>query len=824
MVARGYEGDGMAVAAALESMGLTAMSARHLESRYHPGPSRGAWLRLPLQPAAAPAAAAVAGAHPAAGPVAGTARDDPEFGVRFRDARQDGVAEVVQGRLDVARGGRDGGQGRLHAANRLQLLADAGERDTDGLRIHLDGPVAQRGERQQASQPEGRLQRGAVRRLGIEDAVDVAGADIERRDPGRRMGRREHDQGDGRIAVGARLAQLVAHGPAGDGPVLGLDDHADVGAAGDLRVERQHEVALLGGDRGAGLQAGPVEEVAAPASDVAQEVGHQRLEVGALGGRSGPFGAARRGGRLDGREAVVQLREAVADLLAELVQRRVEARRVEQQREARRVAIEVGAQQLAHAADGTVAALLVEQVVDERAERAAIAQELLQGARQAPVAVGEVEAQRLFQRAAGLLVGDLGARQQGVELVAYDVHVDRHAGVLERHQADAHGALDDRRAAPRRDARPGTRPPRRPPAGGPGCAPGRRRSRPRQSRSSGAGRRPGRTVTGGRSSRRRRLPWDRPRLGTVQVRRPASEPATAAASATTRGQHQEAQVERDREEEVAGDDGADGDVLGGVHGRSQAPRCHLGWHDPGPLTPIGMSAGRMAACSGSRAGCGAGPRAWPWCSASSAPVAGGRRARADPPRRPRRSDRRRQRPARAGLRVANGIRHSDLDAWPDPHAVPCAAARPRFLGILQRRRHPGALHLQRRGRLAAPGLEPCAPGHRRLRPGGRGHGRERVRALGRRRHPGRPVTSLAAGQRAGVAGRNSFGGVGLRRAVSAGRARARTTTSSRCTPCRIAWAWAACRPRPRSVRPRPGSPWRRPTSRGRSAARAPCPG
>jgi len=55
MVARGYEGDGMAVAAALESMGLTAMSARHLASRYHPGPSRGAWLRLPLRPAAPPA-------------------------------------------------------------------------------------------------------------------------------------------------------------------------------------------------------------------------------------------------------------------------------------------------------------------------------------------------------------------------------------------------------------------------------------------------------------------------------------------------------------------------------------------------------------------------------------------------------------------------------------------------------------------------------------------------------------------------------------------------------------------------------------------------
>ena len=55
MVARGYEADGLAVATALESMGLTAMSARHLESRYHAGASRGAWLRLPLEPATPPA-------------------------------------------------------------------------------------------------------------------------------------------------------------------------------------------------------------------------------------------------------------------------------------------------------------------------------------------------------------------------------------------------------------------------------------------------------------------------------------------------------------------------------------------------------------------------------------------------------------------------------------------------------------------------------------------------------------------------------------------------------------------------------------------------
>ena len=50
MVARGFAGEGHTVAAALEAMGLQAMSARHLGSRYRPGPSRGAWLRLPLVP------------------------------------------------------------------------------------------------------------------------------------------------------------------------------------------------------------------------------------------------------------------------------------------------------------------------------------------------------------------------------------------------------------------------------------------------------------------------------------------------------------------------------------------------------------------------------------------------------------------------------------------------------------------------------------------------------------------------------------------------------------------------------------------------------
>ena len=50
MVGRGFVGEGLAVAAALEAMGLPSMSARHLDSPYRSGPSEGNWLRLPLHP------------------------------------------------------------------------------------------------------------------------------------------------------------------------------------------------------------------------------------------------------------------------------------------------------------------------------------------------------------------------------------------------------------------------------------------------------------------------------------------------------------------------------------------------------------------------------------------------------------------------------------------------------------------------------------------------------------------------------------------------------------------------------------------------------
>ncbi len=77
-------------------------------------------------------------------------------------------------------------------------------------------------------------------------------------------------------------------------------------------------------------------------------------------------------------------------------------------------------------------------------------EEPLQGPRQAPVAVREVRAQRLLERGRGPLVDLLGLAEHPLELGPDGVHVDGHAGVLEREQADAQGALDERAPIPRR--------------------------------------------------------------------------------------------------------------------------------------------------------------------------------------------------------------------------------------------------------------------------------------------------------------------------------------------------------------------------------------
>ena len=114
-----------------------------------------------------------------------------------------------------------------------------------------------------------------------------------------------------------------------------------------------------------------------------------------------------------------------ADLRAELVQRRAQPCGVQQLREARGVPVEVGAQQDAHAPDGRVAALLVEELAGERAQLAAVPEEGFQRSRQPAVAVREVGPQDLVHLAGDPLVERLGLAHHGLELVAHDVHVQR---------------------------------------------------------------------------------------------------------------------------------------------------------------------------------------------------------------------------------------------------------------------------------------------------------------------------------------------------------------------------------------------------------------
>ena len=110
------------------------------------------------------------------------------------------------------------------------------------------------------------------------------------------------------------------------------------------------------------IGAGPVEQVAGAAGEVAEHRVEQLLEVGALGGRLG-----RSAPRAAAAASIATRRsssdEARRHLLAELVHRRVQAGRVKQVRELRGVAIEVRLEHPADAADGAVA-LLVEELVD----------------------------------------------------------------------------------------------------------------------------------------------------------------------------------------------------------------------------------------------------------------------------------------------------------------------------------------------------------------------------------------------------------------------------------------------------------------------------
>ena len=115
-----------------------------------------------------------------------------------------------------------------------------------------------------------------------------------------------------------------------------------------------------------------------------------------------------------------------------------------------RVAIEVALQHPADPADRAVPLGLVEQLVHHRAQRAAVAEELLQRARQPPVAVREVGAQGLLEGGRGTLVDLLRLADHPLELRADGVHVDRDPGVLQRDQPDPQRTLHERTPIPRR--------------------------------------------------------------------------------------------------------------------------------------------------------------------------------------------------------------------------------------------------------------------------------------------------------------------------------------------------------------------------------------
>jgi hypothetical protein len=81
-----------------------------------------------------------------------------------------------------------------------------------------------------------------------------------------------------------------------------------------------------------------------------------------------------------------------------------------------RVAVEVRTEQRPDPADRAVALRLVEQVVDERAQRATVTEEPLERPRKATVAVGEVRPERLLQRRRRPLVDQLGLADELLEL------------------------------------------------------------------------------------------------------------------------------------------------------------------------------------------------------------------------------------------------------------------------------------------------------------------------------------------------------------------------------------------------------------------------
>ena len=186
---------------------------------------------------------------------------------------------------------------------------------------------------------------------------------------------------------------------------------------------------------------GALEQVAGPAGELAQACLERILEVRALGGAAGALLGAGLLARLERGQPFLEGAELAGHLVAELVERRALAGRVQEAGELRGVPVEVAAQQLAQLAHGALAAVRVEQLAHQAAQLALVAQERFQGAGQAAVAIGEVGAQLLLQGLGGPGVGLLQALGEAGELGADDIGRQADAGVADGLQADVQRAL-----------------------------------------------------------------------------------------------------------------------------------------------------------------------------------------------------------------------------------------------------------------------------------------------------------------------------------------------------------------------------------------------
>ena len=266
------------------------------------------------------------------------------------------------------------------------------------------------------------------------------------------LGREDHEP-DGGVAVHPCLAELVTHLAARDLAVLRLDDDPQLGATRDRGVECEDEVALLGAAVVAGVGAGALDEVVGAPRDVPEHALDQVLEVAALRGRLGALAGPGGPGGLERGELLGDLLEPGRDLGPELMERRAEPSRIEQRREPRGIAVEVGLEHRGHAPDGRVATLGIEQFGDRGLQLAAIPEECLERPGQSALAVAEVRAEDTLQRLGRALVRGPVLLREAVELGAHCVEVDGHADALERGQPDPQGALDDDRAVLLRLAR-----------------------------------------------------------------------------------------------------------------------------------------------------------------------------------------------------------------------------------------------------------------------------------------------------------------------------------------------------------------------------------